>query len=321
MQLVGKALSLAGRARNGRIAHSKVSRSPQLACGLVLGLCMAMLAGGCASSTKAPPLSEVGWVPVTTPSQAVDAEPGAEPVMVADASELDPDGMPVLAAAEGPDGYFDDGVVLQPYDVVRMRFLYWPELDDEQWIRPDGKISLLMVGEVEAQGLTPNELQQTLMELYEPKIREPEINVTVTELAGNRVYVGGEVMTPGLIFLGSRLTALEAIMQAGGFNEYTANKAEVVIVRQAGDQQLARTIDLRAALQSPSSDQFFLHPYDVIYVPRTKIVRVNQFVEQYLDNVLPRRIGGVGLTFSRSLNSRPSGQAIPIPALINALTP
>ena len=181
-------------------------------------------------------------------------------------------------------------VILQPYDVIRVRFLYWPELDDEQTIRPDGKISLLMVGDVKAQGLTLEQLQQQLMALYKEKINDPDINVVVTTLASNRVYVGGEVATPGLILIESKLTALGAIMQAGGFLEDSAKKASVVVVRQREGKQYACTIDLRKTLEHPETDSFALEPYDVVYVPRTKIARVDQFVQQYLSDIVPRWI-------------------------------
>ena len=179
-------------------------------------------------------------------------------------------------------------VVLQPYDVIKVKFLYWPELDDEQTIRPDGKISLLMVGEIEAQGVTPEQLRQKLLALYESKINNPDINVVVTTLASNRVYVGGEVATPGLIIIDGKLTALGAIIQAGGFKERSAKKSCVVVIRHRDGKQYARTLDLRTALEHPETDTFYLEPYDVIYVPRTNIDKVDQFVDQYLNSVVPR---------------------------------
>jgi len=204
-----------------------------------------------------------------------------------DSAEV-PDGAGMAAGGASEDGEVQ--VILQPYDVIRVRFLYWPELDDEQMIRPDGKISLLMVGDVKAQGMTLEQLQQHLMALYEEKINDPDINVVATALASNRVYVGGEVATPGLILIDSKLTALGAIMQAGGFMEDTAKKGSVVVIRQREGKQYACRIDLRKALERPETDSFVLEPYDVVYVPRTNIARVDQFVQQYLSDIVPRWI-------------------------------
>lgn len=193
-------------------------------------------------------------------------------------------------AGDSANGLGENEVVLQPYDMIRVRFLYWPELDDEQMVRPDGKISLLMVGDVEVQGMTLQEVHDRLMALYEEKIKDPDINVVVTSLASNRVYVGGEVATPGLILIDSKLTALGAVMQAGGFLEDSARKSTVVVVRQREGKQYACTIDLRKALEHPETNSFLLEPYDVVYVPRTRIARVDQFVQQYLSDIVPRWI-------------------------------
>jgi polysaccharide export outer membrane protein len=199
-------------------------------------------------------------------------------------------------------------VILQAYDTIRIKFLYWPELDDEQMIRPDGKISLLMVGEVEAQNRTPEALQKELIALYEPKLNEPEINVVVTSLANNRVYIGGEVATPGLILIQGRLTVLGAVMQAGGFIESSAKKNSVVIVRQQGGKQYARTVDLKDALSGTETEPFYLQPYDIVYVPRTTIVHVNEFVAQYIDGVIPKHVtASVGL-YNFQQSSYPSAK-------------
>ena len=209
----------------------------------------------------------------------------------------------VADAAAAPTPAPDVKLVLQPYDTLRVKFLYWPELDDEQQIRPDGKISLLMVGEVEAQNRTPDELQKELVKLYAPKLNEPEINVVISSLASNRVYVGGEVGTPGLILIQGRLTALGAILQAGGFIESSAKKSTVVVIRQQGGKQFSRTVDLSNALWGAETDPFFLQPYDVVYVPRTTIFHVNEFVAQYIDGIIPKHLNFTMGLYNQSLNS------------------
>ena len=181
-------------------------------------------------------------------------------------------------------------VILEPGDVVKCQFLYWPELDDEQAIRPDGKLSLRLVGEVRAQGLKPDELRTELVSLYEDKIKQPDINVVVTSFVSQRVYVGGEVRVPGILPLRGRLTALQAIMQAGGFNKGAAKMSSVVIIRQQDGKQCAQAINLKKTLQEPESDAFYLKPYDIVYVPRTAIDQVDQFVDQYINQIVPRNV-------------------------------
>lgn len=182
-------------------------------------------------------------------------------------------------------------VVLQPGDVLQVKFLYWPELnEDKQSIRPDGKISLQLVGDVQAQGLTPDELRAQLLELYHDKLKEPEIAVVVNSLDSHRVYVTGEVQNPGLVMINGRLTALEAVMQAGGFAKESAKRKTVVVVRQREGKQFATTLDLRKALEEPESEPFLLEPYDIVFVPRTNIDQVDQWVEQYVNKIIPRSV-------------------------------
>ncbi|MCC6694675.1 MAG: polysaccharide export protein [Candidatus Hydrogenedentes bacterium] len=194
-------------------------------------------------------------------------------------------------------------VVLKPGDVLQVKFLYWPELNEEyQSIRPDGKISLQLVGEVHAEGLEPAQLRQELLTLYQDKLIDPEISVVVRSLDSHRVYVGGEVLSPGLVPIQGQLTALEAIMQAGGPRKQSAKMNSVVIVRQQDDRQYATTIDLRESLESPESIAFELAPRDIIYVPRTAIDRVDQWVDQYINQVIPRSVH-TNFTLTKELDS------------------
>ena len=182
-------------------------------------------------------------------------------------------------------------VVLQPGDVLQVKFLYWPELNEEkQSIRPDGMISLQLVGDVQAQGRTPDELRTNLLDIYQDKLIEPEISVVVNALDSHRVYVSGEVPNPGLVMINGRLTALEAIMQAGGFLKESAKKRTVVVVRQRDGRQFSTTLDLRKALEEPESDPFLLEPYDIVFVPPTNIDQVDQWVEQYVNKIVPRSV-------------------------------
>jgi protein involved in polysaccharide export with SLBB domain len=182
-------------------------------------------------------------------------------------------------------------VVLQPGDVLQVKFLYWPELNEEkQSIRPDGKISLQLVGDVQAQGRTPDELRTDLLSMYQDKLIEPEISVVVNSLDSHRVYVTGEVQNPGLVMINGRLTALEAVMQAGGFLKESAKRATVVVVRQREGKQFSTTLDLRKALEEPETEPFLLEPYDIVFVPRTNIDQVDQWVDQYINKLVPRNV-------------------------------
>ena len=284
-----------------------------------LGLLIVFLVvSGCATT----PRWDVEPFPTTQKEVAEDTQmptTEATDVVSVDAQTVDnavepapPESSPeadATTAAQESGAPQDMKVVLQPYDTVRFRFLYWPELDDEQVIRPDGKISLLMVGDVEAQGKTPAELQQELLRLYEPLLKDPEINVVASALASNRAYVFGSVITPGMILLEGKLTLLAAIAQAGGFIENNANKSSVVVVRDINGEQYARKVDIKDAIKNPNSTTFYIEPYDIVYVPETPIVKMNQFVAQYIDGLIPDHIR-FGASYSlggRATNVNTSG--------------
>jgi len=188
---------------------------------------------------------------------------------------------------------------LGPGDVLDFKFFYNPELNDSQTVRFDGKISLQLIGEVMAQGKTPIELQEELSKLYASQLRRPEATVIVRSLANRRVYVGGFVRTPGLIEMRTRLTALEAIMQAGGFDMWRAEVKNVVIIRHKDNQRYGCALDFSGELQGKATQPFYLEPMDIVYVPRTTITKVNLWIDQYINQIIPR----VGFTYLAPLGS------------------
>ena len=172
-------------------------------------------------------------------------------------------------------------------DVLDIKFFYTPELNETQTIRPDGKINLQLVGEIDVRGKTPSELREHLVKLYTPHLKNPEITVIARSFYSNRIYVGGEVNAPGFIAMPGRLTVLESIMQAGGFNLRTAKIKNVVIIRHKDDQRYGYKLDLKKSLSGEKIKPFILEPYDIVFVPRTKIANVNQWIDNYIDRMIP----------------------------------
>ena len=192
--------------------------------------------------------------------------------------------------------------VIQPGDQLDIKFFYNPELNESVTVRPDGKISLQLIDEIQAAGLQPSELDQRLTDLYSQELKKPVLTVIVRSFTGQRVYVGGEVNRQGLITLQPGLTALQAVFQSGGFME-TAQPAETLNIRKGPD---ARPIPLRIdlsevmAASDPNAD-FQLQPDDVVFVPKSAIAEANKFVRQYIEELFLFR--GVSLGFSYELHS------------------
>lgn len=183
--------------------------------------------------------------------------------------------------------------VMQPGDVLDVKFYYTPELNERVTIRPDGKISLQLVEEIKAAGLTPAELDAILVEKYSRILQQPEITVIMREFAGQKVYIGGEVATPKTVSLSGEMTALQAILNAGGLKETAYSKSVVIISKGPKNTPVARMVDLSGVItgEAPEND-VVLRPFDIVYVPKTFIAELNKFVEQYIKNMIPGTLTG-----------------------------
>ncbi len=189
------------------------------------------------------------------------------------------------------------GYIIEPGDGLDVRFFYNPELNEEVTVRPDGNISLPLVGEIRAAGRTPGQLEQSLRDSYSRELRQAAITVIVKGFAGQRVYVDGEVGTPQMVNIAGNLSTMQAVASAGGFKP-SARKGEVLVIRRSGTTQpVVIPVNLDAAISGEDTGQdILLQPYDVVYVPKTAIAEVNQFIDQYFRQNIPIPFGiGYGL--------------------------
>ena len=225
-----------------------------------LRTCCAAVCAGLLLSAGAAGLAATGQPPVVPP---IPAEPPAAPP----ASEE---------------------YVLRPGDVVDAKFFYNPDLNETLLVRPDGRVSLQLVGEVPAGGRTPAELRADLMTRYASVLRQPEVAIIVKQIAPRRLYVGGEVRTPSLLRVDAPVTALQAIFEAGGFTR--ASKAtDVVILRYHGTPQPEFIkVNLEPALRTGDKNSDVpLQPLDILWVPKTKIAKAGDFMDQYFRQLVP----------------------------------
>lgn len=179
-------------------------------------------------------------------------------------------------------------VILGAGDVLNIRFSYSPEMDVIQTIRPDGKISLPLVGDINVSGKTPSVLKEELMTLYTGQIKAPDITIIVQSLYSRRIFVSGEVLRPGLLEYPSRISAFEAIMMAGGFNIDTANLKKILVIRYENGISHGYILNLKDTLEGRESYPFFLEPNDVIYVPKNSITVAGRWVARYINGIIPQ---------------------------------
>ena len=187
--------------------------------------------------------------------------------------------------------------VIQPGDSLDVRFFYNPELNEEVTVRPDGDISLPLAGQVKAAGQTPLQLEDALKERYATELRQAAITVMVKGFAGQRVYVAGEVTEPKMVNITGDLTALQAVTSAGGFKPSGRVDQVLVIRRNGTPRPTVIPLDLEKAIDGRDTRQDInLEPYDVVYVPKTKIAEVDAWVDQYVRQLIPAPFG-IGYAF------------------------
>jgi len=177
-------------------------------------------------------------------------------------------------------------------DIMSIKFYYYPELDVNVTVRPDGRITLPLIGDVMVAGRTPEAVDHHLTETFASHLDDPEVAVIIQACAGFRVYVGGEVHTPRSVPYRGGLTALQAVMEAGGFKS-TAHFRNVVLLRDQGSAE-AKFEVLNLHLDGISDAQqrdVRLQPKDILFVPKTQIAKMNQFVKEYFRDLMPVVVG------------------------------
>ena len=157
-------------------------------------------------------------------------------------------------------------ITLRESDVLKISFPANANLNTTQPIRRDGMISMPLVGDVKAAGKTPEELKKDLVDLYATQLLSKEVTVEV-QSSTFPIYVTGSVLRPGRIMSDHPMTALEAVMEAGGFDYTKADLRDVqVIRREAGGTRNFR-VNLKRVMDGKADAPFYLKPSDIIFVP------------------------------------------------------
>ena len=191
-----------------------------------------------------------------------------------------------LAAQEAPP-LSEPRVTLTAGDEIEVKFFYTPQLNETQTVRPDGKMSFQLVGEIGVEGKAPAELREELLRLYGAHLNDPEIVVITRSSYHHRVFVGGQVNEPGMVEMPGELTLVQALMHAGGLNYREAQIDNVVVIRHTDTHRYGYSVNLKPVLEGEPSEPFLLQPQDIVYVPRTTIAEVNQWVDQYINGLIP----------------------------------
>jgi polysaccharide export outer membrane protein len=177
-----------------------------------------------------------------------------------------------------------------PGDVIDVKLFYTPELDESQIVRPDGKMTLQLIGDIEAQGKTSEELQRELVHRFSTHLIDPQVAVFIRRVHDSKYWVAGEVKRPGPYQMLGHATIVEAIMDAGGGTRPTADLKHVLVVRQRDGRHYGCLVNVQEALQGKEGPSFNLQARDIVFVPSTKITKVDDWMDQYVNKVIPQHL-------------------------------
>lgn len=170
---------------------------------------------------------------------------------------------PAHAAAESPSA---SDYVIGPDDTLHISVWKEPDLTEILPVRPDGKISMPLLDDVQAAGLTPLQLKDSLTEKLKKYIADPRVNVVVTAMHSQRIFVTGEVNHSGPMTLLPGMTMLQALAEAG-FNQF-ANLKNIYLLRSENGKQVKVPFNYKQVVKGRNPEQnIALKPGDTIVVP------------------------------------------------------
>jgi protein involved in polysaccharide export with SLBB domain len=171
-------------------------------------------------------------------------------------------------------------------DDVQVSVLSAPELSGLAKVRPDGAITIRGAGMIHALGRTPEDVGREAEEKLGGILRHARVDLSVLSFGEQRVFVMGEVEQPGDKPYYKGMSALQAVAAAGGLSNTGQSKSVLVLRRTGSDAAEVRRLDLGLSLKGESGPDVVLHPYDIVFVPRTFIARANIAVDQYVRQMI-----------------------------------
>jgi len=174
----------------------------------------------------------------------------------------------------------EDRYRLQPGDVLDVQFRYSPEFNQTITVQPDGYISLEVGGDIKVAGMTVEETRRAILKKAGERLQDPVATVILKEFQRPYFVVAGEVAQPGKIEMRERVTAIQAIMLAGGMKEGARSSQVVVFRRINSDTAEVKLLNLKSIKQTGDlENDLTLQAGDMVFVPRDKISKIERFMK------------------------------------------
>jgi polysaccharide export outer membrane protein len=244
---------------------------------LVISLAALFLVGGAIAQQEPPklppeapptpvkPADGQPPVPATSPAKPADAMP---PAGAPKPAETVPD--PMKMAAPGPEGKIppksavdDRAYILGPEDQISVFVYQGVEFTGQHMIRPDGKITINLVGDVQASGLTPEDLAKSIRDKIKAFVNDPDVTVSVLAVRSKKYLINGEVFKPGEYLLVVPTRVFQALVNAGGFKDF-ANQKKITVIHEDNKRDY---FNYKEVLAGKKLDQnIWVRPGDIIVV-------------------------------------------------------
>ena len=195
--------------------------------------------------------------PVTAPATPQTGRPAGQPATATTAG----------APRAGTGTPLPSDYVIGPDDVLGIVFWRDTDMTGDVTVRPDGMITLPLLQDVKAAGLTPDQLRQQIQQAAAKFISDPNVTVTVRTINSRNVFITGEVARPGLYPVSGQMTVLQLIAVAGGLTEY-ANRKEITITRTDNGKAQTFKFNYNDVSKGKNVNQnIFLKPGDTVVIP------------------------------------------------------
>ena len=169
---------------------------------------------------------------------------------------------------------------LQPGDVLEVQYRYSPEFNQTVTVQPDGYITLEIGGDLKVAGFTIEQTRATILRQARTRLQDPVATIVLKEFQRPYFVVAGEVSQPGKTEMRERVTAIQAIMLAGGMKE-TAKSSQVVVFRKINsDMAEVKLLNLKSIRRtSDLENDLTLQAGDMVFVPRDRISKIERFMK------------------------------------------
>ena len=171
-------------------------------------------------------------------------------------------------------------------DKLHINYPLTPEMSEDVLVRNDGVITLRAAGEVQLAALSMAEATAAIADASTKRLKNPRVQIAVTDATSERVFVGGEVTLPGAYPIHGPMTLVGALQSASGSKD-TARLDEVIHIRRAADgKAMLRLVDVRDILEGKAADQR-VYQGDILFVPKTRIAEFDLWINQFLNLAVP----------------------------------